>query len=101
MTQLVISKIEILHEFEDIKLCPHYALDGVKIDTSPLQTEELDRVVPVYKTFEGWMQSTTDVSTFDELPAKAKQYLNFIEQETGVPFTIVSTGPKRSETIVR
>lgn len=101
MNELVITKMDVLDDFEEIKICTHYELDGVKIDTFPLETEELDRVVPVYKTFEGWMESTTDVSTFDELPAKAKEYLNFIEQETGVPFTIVSTGPKRSETIVR
>lgn len=101
MNELVITKMDVLDDFEEIKICTHYELDGVKTDTFPLETEELDRVVPVYKTFEGWMESTTDASTFDELPAKAKEYLNFIEQETGVPFTIVSTGPKRSETIVR
>src|SRR5690625_4114874 len=100
MTDLVITKMDVLDDFEEIKICTHYELDGVKTDTFPLETEELDRVVPVYKTFEGWMESTTDVSTFDELPAKDKEYLNFIEQETAVPSTIVSNGQTRSETHV-
>lgn len=101
MNELVITKMDVLDDFEEIRVCTHYELDGVKTDIFPLETEELDRVIPVYKTFEGWMEQTTDMTSFDELPAKAREYLNFIEQETGVPFTIVSTGPKRSETIVR
>jgi adenylosuccinate synthase len=60
----------------------------------------VDAVKPIYKSFEGWKTSTRNISTFDGLPDKAQAYIRFIEEFTGVPFTIISTGPKRSETIV-
>src|SRR5690625_8025031 len=78
MNELVITKMDVLDDFEEIKICTHYELDGVKIDTFPLETEELDRVVRVYKRFEGWMEWTPDVSTFDELRARAKGERNYI-----------------------
>ncbi|MCC5940149.1 MAG: adenylosuccinate synthase [Balneolaceae bacterium] len=100
MNELTLTKLDVLDDFETIKVCTHYKLDGEKTTVFPLDTEHVERVKPVYKSFEGWNTSTRNISNFDDLPAKAKEYISFIESYTGVKFTIVSTGPKRSETII-
>ncbi len=100
MNELTLTKLDVLDDFETIKVCTHYELDGEKTEVFPLDTEKVERVKPVYKSFEGWNTSTRNISSFDELPEKAREYILFIEEFTGVKFTIVSTGPKRSETII-
>ena len=100
MNELTLTKLDVLDDFEIIKVCTHYELDGEKTEVFPLDTEKVERVKPVYKSFEGWNSSTRNISAFDELPEKAREYIRFIEEFTGVKFTIVSTGPKRSETII-
>ncbi|TVR19226.1 MAG: adenylosuccinate synthase [Balneolaceae bacterium] len=100
MNELTLTKLDVLDDFETIKLCTHYELDGEKTEVFPLDTEKVERVKPVYTSFEGWNTSTRNISAFDELPEKAKEYIRFIEEFTGVKFTIISTGPKRSETII-
>jgi adenylosuccinate synthase len=101
MNELTLTKLDVLDDFDTIKVCTHYELDGEKTDVFPSDCDELDQVTPVYRSFEGWNSSTRDISVFEELPLKAREYIRFIEDSTGVPFKIVSTGPKRSETIIR
>ncbi|MCC5906604.1 MAG: adenylosuccinate synthase [Balneolaceae bacterium] len=101
MNELTLTKLDVLDDFETIKVCTHYELNGEKTDVFPADCDELDDVIPVYKTFTGWNTSTRNISTYENLPEKARVYIRFIEEFTGVPFKIVSTGPKRSETIVR
>lgn len=100
MNELALTKLDVLDDFETIQVCTHYELDGKKTDVFPLSIEELNRVKPVYKSIKGWNKSSRDISEFENLPVEAKDYIRFIEDYTGVKFNIVSTGPKRSETIV-
>ena len=101
MNELTLTKLDVLDDFDTIKVCTQYELDGKITDTFPLESEDVERVKPVYKSFEGWKETTRDISSFDNLPDKTKEYITFIEEFTGVKFNIVSTGPKRSETILR
>jgi adenylosuccinate synthase len=100
MNELTLTKLDVLDDFDTIKVCTHYELNGEKTDIFPSDCDDVDAVKPIYKSFEGWKTSTRNISTFDGLPDKAQAYIRFIEEFTGVPFTIISTGPKRSETIV-
>lgn len=101
MNELALTKLDVLDDFEEIKVCTEYKLDGKSTKVFPLDTENVENAKPVYKSFEGWNTSTRDTSTFDDLPEKAKEYIAFIEDYIGVSFNVVSTGPKRSETILR
>ncbi len=101
MNELSLTKLDVLDDFDTINVCTHYELDGKLTTVFPLNTDKVSEVKPVYKTFDGWKQSTRNITNFDELPGKTRNYIRFIEEYTGVPFKVVSTGPKRSETIIR
>lgn len=101
MNELALTKLDVLDDFEEIKVCTEYKLDHGTTKTFPLDTENVEKAKPVYKSFEGWKTSTREISTFENLPEKAKEYIAFIEDYVGVSFNVISTGPKRSETIVR
>lgn len=101
MNELALTKLDVLDDFDEIKVCTEYKLDGETTKVFPLDTESVEKAKPVYKSFEGWNSSTRDTSSFEDLPDKAKDYIAFIENYIGVSFNVVSTGPKRSETIIR
>ncbi|MCW9707119.1 adenylosuccinate synthase [Fodinibius salsisoli] len=100
MNELTISKLDILNDFQEIKLCTAYKVDGEETDVFPLDLPDIDNIEPVYTTMAGWQQSLEDCDTVDELPSKAKEYLEFIQDYLGVELTVLSKGPKRNETIV-
>ena len=62
--------------------------------------EEMEKVVPIYVTFKGWNKSTQGMTTKEELPLLAQEYLSFLEEQVKTPISIVSTGPDRKETII-
>ncbi|MFO7868879.1 MAG: adenylosuccinate synthase [Bacteroidales bacterium] len=97
VTQLFMMKGDVLNSFETIKICTEYSYHGKTIDYLPTDAEN---VTPVYKEFKGWNQDVS-ANTFEELPLELKEYISFIEQEVGVPITIVSMGPERDKTIVK
>ncbi len=99
--ELAITKMDVLDDFDEIKICTHYVIDGERTTVFPHGAEELEKATPVYKTFKGWNQSTRNITNFENLPDNAKKYVQFIEDQTGVPFKVVSTGPKRSESIMK
>jgi adenylosuccinate synthase len=101
MNELALTKLDVLDDFDTIKVCTGYKLDGEEISYFPLDTDQVSRLEPVYKSFSGWNTSTREVSDYESLPEAAKTYIRFIEEYIGVDFTLVSTGPKRSETIIR
>lgn len=101
MNELALTKLDVLDDFDEIKVCTEYKLDGETTEVFPLDTENVEKAKPIYKSFEGWNASTRDTSSFEDLPEKAKEYITFIENFIGVKFNVISTGPKRSETIVR
>lgn len=97
VTQLFMMKIDVLNTFETIKICTAYSYKGETIDYVPY---DMENVTPIYKEFKGW-NSGIETNSYNELPEAIKLYVHFIEQEVGVPITIISTGPEREKTIQR
>jgi adenylosuccinate synthase len=100
MNELAITKLDILNGFEEIKLCTEYEIGGERTDVFPLDLPDIDGVTPCYKTMPGWKQSLEGCEDYNDLPDKVKDYLKFIQQYLGVDLTILSKGPKRTETII-
>ncbi len=100
MNELTITKLDILNDFEEIKLCTEYEIDGERTDVFPMDLPDIDSVEPKYKTMPGWQQSLEDCSSYSDLPENAKEYLSFIQDYLDLDLTILSKGPKRTETIV-
>jgi adenylosuccinate synthase len=101
INELTVTKLDILSSLAEIKACVAYDLDGIIIDEYPLDADDLAKVKPVYKSFKGWESDLSDCQTIAELPEKVHEFLNFIEDHLGVEIVIVSTGPDRSETLVK
>ncbi len=94
---LSLMKLDVLDGFETIKICMAYELDGEIIDYVP---SDLENVKPIYKEVKGW-DSVVGIREYDKLPAEAKEYIQTIEEVTGVKVGIVSTSPERADTIIR
>lgn len=99
-TKLIMMKSDVMNDFDTIKVCVGYELDGKTIDWFPYEAKD-DNIKPVYKEFKGWKSDVSKCRSYEELPQELKDYIKFIESETGAPVTIVSVGPDRSETIFR
>jgi adenylosuccinate synthase len=97
---LAITKLDVLSELDEIKICTSYKLDGELIDYFPVDSITLSKVEPVYKTFEGWKKSILGLKKFEDLPDKAKEYLSFIEENIEVKIKIISTGFERNDSII-
>ncbi|KYG76949.1 adenylosuccinate synthetase [Roseivirga ehrenbergii] len=101
VTQLFMMKADVLSILDELKVCTHYKLsDGTLTEEMPFQLLD-EEITPVYKTFKGWAKDVRDVKEYRNLPSELVAYIEYIEKETGVPITIVSLGPDRTETIVR
>lgn len=99
MTDYAITKMDVLSGFEEIKVCTAYRYNGKETSRFPSETQTLERVEPVYETLEGWKEDISGISRADDLPAAARKYLRFITERTGVSISMISTGPKREQTI--
>ena len=101
VTQLYMMKADVLNIFEEIKVCTHYEMPGgERIDRLSFEISELD-VSPVYKTFSGWNTSLKGIRDYDKFPIQLKIYVEYLEEELGVPIKLVSIGPDREQTIMR
>ena len=96
---IVITRLDTLDSWKEIKICTKYELDGKAIDNFPVDHEKLSQCKPIYETLEGWNSSTFGISEYSKLPLKAKNYLSFIEKKLNIPINLISTGPKREEII--
>ncbi len=101
MNELTLTKMDVMDGFEEIKVCTSYKINGEETKVFPLCLDEVENVEPVYTSLPGWDKDISGMTSWDELPSAAKSYIEFVEDYLGVKFTIISTGPKRSETIVR
>jgi adenylosuccinate synthase len=97
LTEIALTKLDILDNFKIIHVCTHYEFKGKKIIRMSEVLNYLDEVTPVYKQFKGWNCSIEKISSFDDLPQEAKVYINFLSYEVGVPIKIISIGPKRHQ----
>ena len=100
LSGLCITKLDVLDGLDIIRICTAYEIDG-KVVTSPkLAADELALCQPIYEELPGWRESTLGIRSLDELPPQAQSYLERIEELTGIPVDIISTGPDRCETII-
>ena len=100
LTGLAITKLDVLGELDEIKICNAYEFKGKRINKVPANLNHLAACRPVYETLAGWRQNIRAIRRYQDLPELARQYLARIEALTGVPIQIVSVGPGRDETIV-
>jgi adenylosuccinate synthase len=98
---LMITKLDVLDQLEEIPVCTGYRLRGAEISEMPATYRALEEIEPVYENLPGWFASTRGITRFDDLPDRARAYLRFLEDQTGVEIGGVSTGPERNETIIR
>ena len=101
LTDIVLTKLDILDNFNEIQICTEYECDGNISSNLSEFMNNLHRVKPIYKTFKGWMTSTNEIKEFDNLPIEAKEYIKYIEELIETPVSIISTGPKREDIIIR
>jgi adenylosuccinate synthase len=98
VTELIMMKADVLDNFETIKICMGYEIDGQVTDKFPFELN--DQVKPVYTELPGWQSDLTQLTSQDEFPEEFNNYINFIEEQVGVPITIASVGPNRAQTIL-
>ena len=98
VTQLIMTKADVLSGFEQIQVCTHYKIDGQLTKDFPFDIDP-SIVTPVYESLAGWNEDLTGIRNFEELPATLKNYITYIENALEVPITIVSVGPDREQTI--
>lgn len=97
---LAVTKLDVLDELEEIKVCVAYEIDGQRCEDFPSSSRVFANCRPIYKTLPGWQQSTADCRTLEDLPSKALDYLKFLAELMKVPIAIVSLGASRDQTII-
>ena len=97
---IALTKLDVLDELDEIKMCVGYDLRGKKIDYLPASADEQLEIKPIYKIFEGWKSSTKGVKKFDYLPDNAKKYINELEKFVETKISSISTSPERNDTIL-
>ncbi len=98
---LILTKLDVLDNFEEIGVCVGYKLDGKTISSFPANSEDLSKVLPIFEFLPGWKKSCAGHKTFKELPLETRRYINAIEEWLGVPVVMVSAGKDRSDLIIR
>jgi adenylosuccinate synthase len=101
VTSIMLNKLDILTGLPELKVCVAYRVDGRVTDEWPLDAASLERAEPVYETLPGWTEDVRQVANVEALPAAARRYIEAIEERVGVPVSIVSVGPERTQTLVR
>ncbi len=101
LSALAITKLDVLDELKEIKVCTAYRYRDELIREFPADPEVLENCQPVYESLPGWKSSTAGVTRFEDLPTNARRYIEYIETKTGVPVSLISVGARRTEIIVR
>jgi adenylosuccinate synthase len=96
---LVVTKLDVLDDLAEIPVCVGYKVDGKETQEIPAQASGYEKIEPIYAKLPGWQTTTYGVDKYDQLPARAQSYLDFVEKETGAKVGIVSTGPDRDQSI--
>src|SRR5262249_59147944 len=97
---IALTKLDVLDELPELKICVGYRVDGLPLDHLPAAQDAQARVVPIYETMEGWTQSTRGARSWAELPAQCIKYVRRLEELIGAPVALLSTSPKREDTIL-
>ena len=97
LSEVAITKLDILDTFDTLKVCVAYDVDGVRHDHLPYHQSDLHRAVPIYEELPGWSTDLSQVTERHQLPANAVAYLEFLQEQVGVPIGVVGTGPGRDQ----
>lgn len=100
-TDIFLTKLDVLGEFETLRVCTGYRVDGEVHDHLPAHQSAVHHAEPVYRDVAGWGGDISSVEDYDDLPREARDYVDLLEEQSGTPITWVSVGPKRSQTLVR
>jgi adenylosuccinate synthase len=100
ITGIALTKLDVLDEFDEIKVCVQYELNGKKIDYLPAATEDQFNIKPIYKTYKGWKTPTKGIRNMEELPELAKVYIHALEDFINCKISSISTSPEREDTIL-
>ncbi|MDH4183687.1 MAG: adenylosuccinate synthase [Nitrospinota bacterium] len=101
VSSIALTKMDVLDNLPEIKICTAYELDGKKINSIPEDATDMSRVTPVYESAKGWMSRTAGMDSYSTLPDAAKRYIDRVEELLKAPVSIVSTGESRDSTIIR
>ena len=97
---VALTKLDVLDALEEIKVCVGYEIDGERIETFPAVSQDLQKIKPVYETLRGWQSETLGITKIEDLPTKAREYVDFLSNSIGVEIGLISTGPERDQTII-
>ena len=100
VTDFVLTKLDVLTGFERIPVCVGYDVDGERVDEIPLTQTGFHHAVPVYESLPGWTEDISAARSLDDLPTNARAYVDFLEERSGAPMSVIGVGPARDETIV-
>ena len=101
LTEIALTKLDVLDTFDEVKVCTGYTINGTEMRNYPDRPDMLAHAVPVYETLPGWKSSTEGITKFADLPQSAQQIVKIVERETGIPVSMVGTGPSRDAMVVR
>ncbi|MBR4376067.1 MAG: adenylosuccinate synthase [Spirochaetia bacterium] len=101
ISDLVLTHLDIYDDMEEIKVCTAYEHEGKKITDFPARVDILEKAKPLYQTFKGWKKNISGTKKYEDLPQKAREYVEFIEKYTETPITIISVGYERDDTMIR
>jgi adenylosuccinate synthase len=101
LTEIALTKLDVLDTFDEVKVCTGYTINGTLMRNYPDRPDMLKHAVPVYETLPGWKSSTEGITKFADLPQSAQQIVKIVERETGIPVSMVGTGPSRDAMVVR
>ena len=97
---IALTKLDVLDELDEIKMCIGYEINGKKFDYLPASVDDQFMVKPIYKSFKGWKSSTVGIKKFEELPENAKNYIKELEKFVETRISSISTSPERNDTIL-
>jgi len=101
ITEIALTKLDVLNQFSEIKLCIGYKIGDKVIDYFPADLTEIQNIEPLYITLDGWQSSLDNIREYEALPMQTKDYIQKIEEETKAKITIISVSPDRNATIIR
>jgi adenylosuccinate synthase len=101
ITDFVLTKLDVLTGLEKIQVCVAYDIDGVRVDEVPVNQTDFHHAVPIYEEFPGWTEDITGVTSFDELPRNARDYVLAVEAMSGSRISAIGVGPGRDAIVVR
>ncbi len=100
VTDLIITKADVMDDFDEINICTSYQYQGKELDYLPYEIAEED-LQPQYTTLKGWKSDITEIHDLDTIPQELKDYIKFVEEDVNTPITVVSTGPDREQTMIK